>query len=106
MHLKPTAECQISTLIFEKKNVEGGFYKYPMKNISRTAKFLPTFGQVKGIARILNWVKCLGGIMHLTPTAGFQNINFDIWKKIVEGGLYKYPIKNISRTAKFLPTFG
>jgi hypothetical protein len=31
--------------------------------------------------------------MHLTPTAGFQNINFDIWKKIVEGGLYKYPIK-------------
>jgi hypothetical protein len=24
MHLKPTAECQISTLIFEKENVEGG----------------------------------------------------------------------------------
>jgi hypothetical protein len=24
MHLKSTAECQISTLIFEKKNVEGG----------------------------------------------------------------------------------
>ena len=46
MHLKRTAECQISTLIFEKKNVEGGggLYKYPMKNISRTAKFLPTFG--------------------------------------------------------------
>jgi hypothetical protein len=30
-----------------------------------------------------------------------SNINFDIWKKIVKGGLYKYPIKNISRTAKF-----
>ena len=45
MHLKPTAECQISTLIFEKKNVEGGgLYRYPIKNISRTAKFLPTFG--------------------------------------------------------------
>ena len=43
--------------------------------------------------------------MHLTPTAGFQNINFDIWKKIVEGGLYKYPIQNISRTVKFLPPF-
>jgi hypothetical protein len=41
MHLKSTAECQISTLIFEKKNVEGDLYKYPMKNISRTAKFLP-----------------------------------------------------------------
>ena len=44
--------------------------------------------------------------MHLTPTEGFQNINFDIWKTIVEGGLYKYPIKNISRTEKFLPPFG
>ena len=31
MHLKPTAECQISTLIFEKKNVEGGLYEYPIK---------------------------------------------------------------------------
>jgi len=33
MHLKPTAGCQISTLIFEKKNCEGGIsmnipYKY------------------------------------------------------------------------------
>ena len=44
MHLKPTAGCQISTLIFEKKIVMGGFYKYPMKNISRMAKFLPTWG--------------------------------------------------------------
>ena len=44
MHLKPTAECQISTLIFEKNIVKGGLYKYPTKNISRTAKFLPTFG--------------------------------------------------------------
>ena len=86
--------------------MEGGLYKYPIKNISRTTKFLPTFGQVKGIARVFNWRKCLGGIMHLTPTPGFQNINFDIWKTIVEGGLYKYPIKNISRTAKFFPTFG
>ena len=45
MHLKPTAECQISILIFENKIVKGGgLYKYPIKNISRTAKFLPTFG--------------------------------------------------------------
>ena len=42
MHLKPTAGCQISILIFEKKVVEGGLYKYPIKNISMTAKFLPT----------------------------------------------------------------
>jgi hypothetical protein len=34
-----------------------------------------------------------------------SNINFDIGKKIVEGGLYKYPMKNISRTAKFFHIF-
>ena len=44
MHLNSTAECQISTLIFEKNIVKGGLYKYPIKNISRTAKFFPTFG--------------------------------------------------------------
>jgi hypothetical protein len=26
--------------------------------------------------------------------------------KLIFGGLYKYPKKNISRTAKFLPTWG
>jgi hypothetical protein len=54
MHLTPTAGFQISTLIFEKKMWRGVLYEYPMNNISRTAKFLPTFGQVKGIARIFN----------------------------------------------------
>jgi hypothetical protein len=44
MYLKPTAGCQISTLIFEKKIVERGLYKYSMKNISKTEKFLPTWG--------------------------------------------------------------
>jgi hypothetical protein len=38
MHLKLTAGCQISILIFEKKLWRRGLYKYPMKNISRTAK--------------------------------------------------------------------
>jgi hypothetical protein len=54
MQLKPTAGCQISILIFEKKLWMGGLYKYPIKNISRTAKFLPTFGYVKGIPRVFN----------------------------------------------------
>jgi hypothetical protein len=39
MHLKPTAGCQISTLIFEKNCVLLEIYKYPMKNISRTAYY-------------------------------------------------------------------
>jgi hypothetical protein len=47
MHLKPTAECQLSTLIFEKKMWSAGLYKYPMKNISRTAKFLPLLAKLK-----------------------------------------------------------
>jgi hypothetical protein len=37
-----------------KKIVEGGLYKYPITNISRTAKFLPIFGYVKGIAQVFN----------------------------------------------------
>jgi hypothetical protein len=53
MHLKPTEGYEISILIFE-KNCGGGLYNYPIKNISRTAKFLPTFGLVKGIARVFN----------------------------------------------------
>jgi hypothetical protein len=32
-----------------------------------------------------------------------SNINFDIRKQIVEGGLYEYPMKNISRTANVFP---
>jgi hypothetical protein len=45
--------------------------------------------------------------MHLKPTTEYQiYINFDILKTNVEGGFYKYPMKNISRTAKFLPTWG
>jgi hypothetical protein len=39
MHLRPREGCQIPTLIFE-KFVEGSLSKYPMKNISRTVKFL------------------------------------------------------------------
>jgi hypothetical protein len=64
MHLKPTAGCEISILIFEKKLWSGGLYKYPMKNISRTAKFLPNFGQVKGIAAV--GLRCIIPPRHLS----------------------------------------
>ena len=36
--------------------------------------------------------------MHLTPTAGFQISTLIFENKLWRGGLYKYPIKNISRT--------
>jgi hypothetical protein len=42
LHLKPTAGCQISTLLFEFFLWKAGLYKYSMNNISRTAKFLST----------------------------------------------------------------
>jgi hypothetical protein len=35
-----------------------------------------------------------------------SNINFDIWIFFSGGGLYKYPMKNILRRAKFLPNLG
>jgi hypothetical protein len=44
LHLKPTVGCQISTLIFEFSFVERVLYKYPMKIILQTAKFLSTCG--------------------------------------------------------------
>jgi hypothetical protein len=43
LHLKPTVGRQISTLIFD-FFYGGGLYKYSMKNILRTAKFLTTWG--------------------------------------------------------------
>ena len=105
MHLTPRAGFQNFNFDIWKQIVEGGLYKYPMKNISRTAKVFLAFEQVNGIARVFNWLKCLGGIMHLKPTAGCQ-ISILIFEKILwRGGFYKYSMKNISRTAKFLPTF-
>jgi hypothetical protein len=66
--IPPRHLCQLKTRTIP----EGGVYKYPIKNISRTAKFLPIFGYFKGIVRVFNWLKCLGGIMHLKSTAGCQ----------------------------------
>jgi hypothetical protein len=41
-------------LIFEKTIMEGDLYKYPMKNILRTAKFFPLGVSIKGISRAFN----------------------------------------------------
>ena len=80
LHLKPTAGCQISTLIF---GYRGGGYKYPMKNCRRTAKFFPTWGLVKGIVRAFNWLKWMGWILHLKSTAGCIN---QLWYLELGGG--------------------
>ena len=44
MHLKPTAGCQISTLIFEKNIVEGDLYKYYMTKNIKDGKVLAHLG--------------------------------------------------------------
>jgi hypothetical protein len=44
-----------------------------MKNILRTAKFLPTWDvNQRYFSRLFNWLKCLGGFLRLKPTAGCQ----------------------------------
>ena len=93
MHLTPTAGFQNINFDIWKKIVEGGLYKYLIKNISRTVKFLPIFGQVKGIVRIVNWLKCLGGIMHLKPTAGCQISILIFEKKLWRGVSINIPWK-------------
>ena len=40
MYLKPTAGCQISTLIFRLGGGGGGLYTYPMKKIPKDGKVL------------------------------------------------------------------
>jgi hypothetical protein len=96
MHLKSTAGCQISILIFDPDNTfklaksgqelcrswyifHGIFIETPPPQFSFKYQNW-YFGQVKGIARVFNWLKCLGGIMHLTPTSGCQ-ISYLIFEK-------------------------
>jgi hypothetical protein len=50
MHLKPTAGCQISTLIIEKIIVKEDLYEYSMKNINDLGK---TFNSNRKWARTL-----------------------------------------------------
>jgi hypothetical protein len=59
---------------------------------------------IKGIGRAYNWLKCLAVFLHLKPTAGCQISTLILDFLLMEGGLYKYPMKNILRTAKFLTT--
>jgi hypothetical protein len=48
--------------------------------------------KIKGIAQVFNWCKCLGGIMHLRPTAGCQISTLIFEKNIVEGVSINIPI--------------
>ena len=106
MHLKPTAGCQISTLVFEEKLWSGRVsiniqWKIYQERESSCSIGIP----IKSVAIVINWLKCLGGIMYLKPTAGCQISTLIFEDKLWSEGLYKYLMKNKSRTAKFLPTW-
>ena len=47
MHLKPTAGCQISILIFEEKKLEGVLYKYPIKIYQGRQSSCPLLAKLK-----------------------------------------------------------
>jgi hypothetical protein len=47
MHLRPTAGCQISILIFEKKLWKGGLYKHPIKIYQGRQSFCPRLAKLK-----------------------------------------------------------
>ena len=87
IHLKPTAGSQISTLLFEKKLWRGGLYKYPMKNILRTAKFLPTWDVDQRYCPDF-WLTAVPEWVFAPQAHGrVSNINFDNWILFCGGGL-------------------
>jgi hypothetical protein len=77
----------------------------PWKHIKKRNSSFPLRIKVKGIAKAFNWLKCLGGFLHIRLTAGCQISTLIFEFCFVEGGLYKYSMNNISRTAKFLRTW-
>ena len=69
LHLKPTAGCQISTLIF---GLFWGAVNIPWKIAKGRQHSFSFWFFLKDIARTVNWVNCLGGIQHFKCTAGCQ----------------------------------
>ena len=123
MHHKPSSS--VSNINFDIWILlcGGGLYKYLMKNISRTAKFLPIFGfRLTVLPGSFYWLKCLGGIMHLKPTAGYQisilifenklwrGVSMNIPWKIYQGRQSSWPLgvlfKGIARAFNWLKCLG
>ena len=78
-----SVEYQLWYLIF----LVGGVYEYPMKNILRTQSSWPLGVSIKGIVRVFNWLKCLGGFLQKPQAhSRLSNINFDIWIFSCGGG--------------------
>ena len=86
MHLKSTAECRITTSIFEKKLWRGVSINIPLKIYQGQQNYCRLWDWIKGITRVLNWLKCLDVIMHIKPTVGCQISILIFEKKTLEWG--------------------
>ena len=93
MLLKPTARCQISTLIFENKLWRGVSINIPWKIYQERQSSSPLWISMKGIAQVFNWPKCLCGIMRLKPTAGCQISTLIFEKQLWSGVSINIPWK-------------
>ena len=96
----PHSHSRVSNINIDIWIFLGGPYKYPMTNFQRTSKFFLTWGLDQRYCPVFNWLKCLGGFLHLMPKAGCQ-----LSTLIFGGGPNKYPMKNCQRTAKFFLTW-
>jgi hypothetical protein len=130
LHLKPTAGCQISTLIFGIRGrainiptiFQGIFIGSPTKSKYQRWYLTPCCGlevhnpthaikSVKGPRNTFDlnpkWSRTLPSLIYFSWDI-YRDLQYQLWylkKNIMEGGLYKYSMKNILRTAKFLPTW-
>jgi hypothetical protein len=65
-------------LIFKKKNYGGGLYIYPIKNILRTAKFLPAWGFNQRYFPGLSLTEVPGLVFASEAHSWVSNINLNI----------------------------
>jgi hypothetical protein len=86
VHLKPTAGCQILTLIFELCFVEGVSINILWKIYQGRQSSCPLGIALKDIARVYDWFKCLGGFSYRKPTVWCQ-ISTLIFKKNLWRGI-------------------
>jgi hypothetical protein len=77
---------------------------YPTKALTSVKDPSNTFNLNTKWAKTLLSLIYFSWDIHRDPPPQFST--FDMWIESGEGGLYKYPMKYISRTAKFLPTWG
>ena len=105
LYLKPTAGCQISTLIFEKKIMEGGPYKYPIKIYQGRQSFAHLGFQSKVLGGPLNDWSAWVGFCTSSPQ---QGVKYQLWylKTNCGGGSLWISHEKYIKEGKVLAHFG